>query len=314
MKLNEIEIPFADKNKFSIEIKRSSDSIKLLYLTFESNKIKSVDEFKQLMKNDSLNINNQWITYDFELLMELTEVKKFDDSYIVTIPGNYTIGEFYQIASQHNIFNIYFDIKNIHMIDKIKICYEMNYYSDNIRKELCDKHQERIFQTITPLINHHIDSNHIDTDTHIYNCCPNRIAKGYFILGDLNLIELLKIQLNGQDRLKLNNVQLNMICHKISDKLHYFSFNNKNNYRDMTYESYDGSSNNFRIDTLKFCLKFKKSKYTDSSIKIYELELNIFRYMNGICGIFFPDQTTLINQSVKKIESTDNLEYNWSTR
>ena len=190
MALDIIEIPTNYKkseNTHTFEIKRVADSINLSYLIFDSKEITSINQFKFWMKDGYIDIlfgGAKIIRYDFEILMELKEVAKYKDSYIIFIPWEYTINEHYLIASQWHDTRVNMNIPCANLIDNVKLFCEAIYYESDKRWNLAKQGQEKIIQKITKLINHQWKSDYISQSE--YDLHPDGIVKGFFIKADLS--------------------------------------------------------------------------------------------------------------------------------
>lgn len=77
----------------STVILRQGDAVKLKDIVFKSHSIETIDEFKSMIGKSTfkIRVGGEIIAeYNFSLLMELDEVKKYDDNYVVSIPTDFT--------------------------------------------------------------------------------------------------------------------------------------------------------------------------------------------------------------------------------
>lgn len=109
-------------------------------------------------------------------------------------------------------------------------------------------------------------------------------TKGFFIGGDINSINELKLILNGHDRFVYNDILLTTICTKINDNFLYVPLDINEKYDDCSTTSYSSSLNLSRIDSAIFEIKFS---YIPTKMVIYTLSANIYKMSYGMPYIVF---------------------------
>ncbi len=111
--------------------------------------------------------------------------------------------------------------------------------------------------------------------------------KGIFIECDnpTNIQEI-NLYLNGQERFRLNKFLIKSKCKIISSRMIYFPFSFNENYLDRSAQSFVGSTNYSRIDTVKLEVKFNPNAPTNQ-IKIFGLSANMYRQTSGMGGLAY---------------------------
>jgi hypothetical protein len=106
----------------------------------------------------------------------------------------------------------------------------------------------------------------------------NHLTKGFFIAGDIGLIEELTFSLNGSDRFVYNDILLSTICVKLSDTCLYVPLDINEKFDDCNEKSFLSAVDLSRIDCAVIQIKCKSlpKKFT-----IYALSANWYQfYMN----------------------------------
>ena len=281
------------KKIISVVIPRNSDSCKLLYFIICSKEITSIQALKKVMENCELEITIGGcpvIKYYFDILMELEQVKKYENEYVIMIPSDFTVNEIFLIALQWHDVRININLENIELIDDMQLYCEGKFMEEQKRNCIVNTSQEHMFQEIELLVDHSWSSNKLSETQ--YNFIPAGMVKGYFIQGDLSKIKQLTLKYDNVIRLTYDNIQLGVLCHKISDKLHYLSFTNKNNYKELSLESYIGASCAAKVNVASFILKLSptyKNNDADTidTIKIYSMSFYLMRYIGGMGGSYY---------------------------
>lgn len=273
-----IEIPFDHKSSQTSEaiLLRTSDSVILRHLEFHPTNDMDVNNFKLLMKDCYIEIianGHTFINYNLGLCMELENVRKINNAFIVTIPFSYTIGKLYLIAMQHCPIKIRVSGPNQDQMYNIKM------FSDSIYLDSAPRRS--IFANPQSL--------HIQEFNIIGKCCPYDVqygvakinllphvqAKGYFIEGEISKIEkILLTSNNGQIILVYDKDSDNNMYKMISPMLCFIS-NANVDYKLMEYSE---QFNNSKI-TIKFT---NLENQIISSMTIYVLFQKKMEYVNGV--------------------------------
>ena len=118
-----------------------------------------------------------------------------------------------------------------------------------------------------------------------YRMMFGNIHKGFFIeCENVDEINEIRLQLNGQDRTYYNRFLVRTKCIKINQHLLYFPLNYDKSYTDRTREGFEGSLNLSRIDVSNLSIKLDNLQ---SKICIYGLGSNLLRYNSGMAGLAF---------------------------
>ncbi len=99
-------------------------------------------------------------------------------------------------------------------------------------------------------------------------------------------IREINLYLNGQDRFKMNRFLIKTKCKIISDRMLWFPFNYNAEMLSKHPESFQGSTNFSRIDTVKLEVKFNPETPTNR-IGVFGLGSNVYRQMSGMGGLAF---------------------------
>lgn len=284
---------FPETEHYSVTpIPRHADMCSLQYIIFYSPNFETVDQFKNSIKNGFVELksgNGTIIRYNFGLLMELNPVKTpVYGSYVIVIPSEYTVNDIAIIKMPRN--DVYVDLKipNAHLIDNVRMFLNYTYLDSIERNNLIDNDYEHVVQIIEHSFDH-VPMPNINNAKYLTN--NKGLVKGYFIEGDLSEIEKLVLSYDGYYRLEFEKEQLDVHCHKISNNLHYLPFSFKNNYKDMTYDSYIGAHNhaNLRV-RVDLMLKSSNVETVQSTIKFYVLMLNNLVYKHGHICLQWPSE------------------------
>lgn len=293
--------------KFNIP--KFGHTVKLNSFVFNSLKISTVEDFKDKMQAgylmveiDSQGNNSMAIMQcDFSIMMELAEVIKYDCndhintiySYTVDFPS-YVLDEIIITALQHHSLYITMVIPNAHLIEQTRMFVEYTYHDEQQKQTLTTVAHEKVIQQITLLKTHIWESD--EQTTISSNLDAMAVTKGFFIEGDITKIKQLTIKLVGTLVIEYDNFMLRKFCYKISNNLHYLSYTNKNNYKDMSIDSYIGGINHSSYEvklTLVLNPSYKVGKQpSHSAIRFYSVSLNFLRYMAGMAGIVYYINTT----------------------
>lgn len=139
--------------------------------------------------------------------------------------------------------------------------------------------KEFFFQHIQTLIVDNINNLTVRETIH-----HNHPTKGFFIGGDINSIDELKLILNGHDRFVYNDILLSTVCTKINDNFLYIPLDINEKYDDCSITSYLSSLNLSRIDSAIFEIKFN---YIPTKIVFYTLSANLYKVSYGTPYIMF---------------------------
>ena len=276
--------------RYSVHVQHSADSCKLRHISFYADSQLTTEQFKDLQKNSTFEIligGIRFIKVNLSLLMELTEVKKIGNNFVVTIPHEYTIGEILLISSRNFDTRLNLEL-NCQHITNVKIFAQYTFYDENVRNTLRDNEQKRMCQLIENA-DEHFWTNQAETRTRL-SLNHNGFTKGYFIEGDIDKIKGLQLELNGHDRFEMyDEVAIGLYCDRISDRLLFLPFNNdiRNNYKNMTLESYTGAMDASRIDTIRLKILLNPSEM-ESTLKVYAMTCNFMIYSGGFVRLEDP--------------------------
>lgn len=275
--ITEVKLDYGKTNEFRMcyfkkitkkEIENQICTIKLKYLIFtplttHNNNIKDITDGDFIQVNFE---NNFVFKLYFKMLFELSEFDVRENSYILTIPSDYTIREI-NMTSDVDIYVPLHRTKNF----DIKIGYEEKYTVLPLIA-VQPLNNKKIFQMIELEYEYKWNDMQKSVDTMGFAMnkkIKSEATKGYFFLGNFSKIKKMMITFNGYCKFQFNSTQLNIHCHKITDNLYYFPYANKNNYQDSSLESFVGSAYYNDIDLVRIYLTVDVS--TSDVIHIFSL-------------------------------------------
>lgn len=278
--------PFTNfTKKISVQIlkqEQTDATCELNGIMLYTDQINTIDELHNLMKGGKLEIEiggAKVFMFDFELLMELNNVIKSNNIYIIKIPSEWTTKDILIGCLQFSSLVIKLDLPNANLIDDVKLCTNYCSYDTNSFQTFIHTSHELPISQITELAKHEWINNSATNIT--LNLNAKSFVKGYLIEGDISKINTFCIMLNGRERFKpYDNILLQTLCYKISNNLHYFSYINQNNLKDSSITSYVGALNCSSIDDIRLILQLLPSE-TLQQLKIYSVGFNILKYING---------------------------------
>jgi hypothetical protein len=289
----------------SVIILKHADKLKLKHIMFETIEDMSVEQFKNLQKNSTveLTIGGSSITkFYLNLLMELNEVKKYGNTFVITIPHEYTIDEILLRSLESSDSQLVLET-NGHNILNIRIFGQYIFVDHQEIINLEQNVHEKMFQDIK------LCGNYNGTDQNLQiGLDQHGMTKGYFIEGNISNINGLLLQLNGSDRFERYDVaMLNTYGNRISENLLYLPYNNDSSYRDgyknMTLDSYIGSLNSTRINSTIMRLTMDTNNLgtmgtNGNTIKIYSVSFNFMVYGSGMSRIKYNLKNGTLTNSI----------------
>jgi len=302
-----------NKSYQTVDITRNADTCKLKHIVFNSDIIQSISEFKNLLNEAifELTLDNEIIAkYNFSFLMELNEVKKVGNRFAIKIPHDHTIDEIILIALARAPLKLNLHITNISVISAINLYIDYIYYDREQRVQFDDNVHNILIQDIQECGILNVENNKTHYKLNLHD--NSHRTKGYFIEGDISKIKSFCIRMNGYDRFdEYDQMAMQLYCHHISDNLIYFSYTGQNNYKDMTLDSYTGSPDHSRLDTIVMLFKFDENINIESQFKIYSVSLKYLHYSFkfGRC-VYVPTSGILKGWIIEKKEldeSRDNM-------
>ena len=273
-------------NSYNAMLANNCDKIKLTSIIFDlNNSNMPISEFKDAIQNAVLDIYiGGSIVYKFNLslLIELNSIQAIENSMNILIP-DYFSKEIFLKALYHHQVKVQLSGANTELFNSVKISTEQIFAGNVEANNLIQYAHEQFIPTLeTQTINYENTSQFVPTNLNFDHC-----VKGYFIECDnIDNLTNVKLSLNGHDRYDYDRTMLNIIGHKISNRLMYLPFVNKKNYMDSSRYSYHGSLNHSRIDTTKLITKFNNVA-NPFKLKIHALNFNILRYLGGMGGIAY---------------------------
>lgn len=282
-------------DNYNLQILRCADKCKLKCIMFKSDIIQSIDNFKQQMRNAKFKLlfkTDIIAEYNFSLMMELNEVKKIENDFVITIPNDYTFDKILLTSLDFTDVDVHLDIECKDKITDVKLLVDYIYCDKTEQYNLHDNIQNTLYQEITKCATIDLQPDKIRAPCRLND---NGIGqtKGYFIEGNISKINSFTIRHNGKDRFNhYDKTMIDICCYKITDRLMYFSYNGKNNYKDMNLNSYNGSLNTLKIDLNEMMFNFDQNTEQEY-FNIYSISLKYINYIKGYHVISYSPLSTL---------------------
>ena len=225
--------------------------------------------------------------FPLSLLVKLNQPILCDGKLYINLCFDMLFGELKIIGLQYHDVRLFFSRDNdLSCISRYGIVSKLTYVDSQERRNLAQNSFEDIIQQFSFIdIKADINDERQTTDSYELRLRFSDISKGLFIecenVDNLNNIYL---RFNGSDRFNLNRFLIRTKCKKISQHLLYFPFNDGKEYTERTLQSFEGSINFSRIDLISLTLKFD---IAINSVKIYNLQSNLYRQMGGMGGLAY---------------------------
>jgi hypothetical protein len=272
----------------SLSITRFADIVNLEYLelTFSNSEISNVEDVKHLVLN--MFIGGQLIQqFPLSLLINLNEPIMCDGKMYINLCFDMLFGGIKLIGLQYRDVRVEFKNDNaLSCISSYGIVSKLTYLDIEERRNLAESRFEEVIQQLS-FIDIMTDLNDVTQMSNVYDICLpfTNISKGFFIeCNNVDNLNNINLKFNSQERFNLNRFLVRTKCKKINQNLLYFPFNYDKDYSDRTAESYEGSPNLSRIDSIKLKLDFD---IPINNVKIYSLNSNIYRQMSGMGGLAY---------------------------
>jgi len=260
-----------DFNNDTLVIPRNADLNIPLYLSFEMKDNITLEEFNKLLIDTKVNLkvgNIKLYTIDLEFLSRLNPIKKVNNSFIVTLPFNFLLGNLNLVGLSFNSVTINVTI-NMEYIENISGIFQYIYIDTNERNDYANK---IIYQKILNLKKINDDEVNDVNYVNYVNGNYNLDLKTSNGLGIFICLE--KKTENIQIRIDDKTYNFND-CQIINDNLIYFSFTPLD-YKDKK---------NFLVKTEKIN---NITIFLDkSNAKFYILKTSFINYNSGMLLPFY---------------------------
>ncbi len=289
-----MEIPFSNHSgqKRIATLMRNADNAILRHLEFHPTHDMSIDEFKSLMTDGYIELSAggyKLIKYNFGLCMELENVRKINNAFIIRIPFEYTIGRLHMICIQYSSITITIDVPNHDQIQNVKLFCDYVYLDSEPRRHLASNYQSTYMQNFDVIGK--CSTENINNNVATINLSQHILIKGYFIEGDMSKIKKI-IWKNDNDQIILtydknsNDQQNNQISFKqISPKLHFISQPN------VDYKSMAQSENIENLNMYNGSAVIEFNNIDDihnqpiNHIKFHSISQNTLQYGDGVVNL-----------------------------
>jgi hypothetical protein len=270
-----------------IVIERNADILVPEYLELQFSDLNrdNLQDVKLLILH--MKIGDQIIEqFPLSLLVNLNEPIVCDGKMYINLCFDMLFGQLKLIGLS------YYDVKfefsqenNINCISGYGIVSKITYLDHEERRDVAQNPCEDIIQQIS-FIDVKTDINDSSQLSNIYELrhLPfSNISKGFFIECDnVDNLNNIFLKFNRGVRFDLNRFLIRTKCKKINQSLLYFPFNYDKDFTERTVQSYEGSANLSRIDSIYLKLTFDTAI---NNVKIYSLQSNIYRQMGGMGGL-----------------------------
>lgn len=292
-----------------LKMRRDCDTKCPEYLEIELNPNIDRNTFKNICHKVCLQMEMggaRILTIPLRFMIHLKNYEICDNKFYISIPFQMFCDDIKLICLAYH--EVSFRLTNTeNNFTSCKLISKGIYYDDPIRREMAQtNHQDIIQQLASTEINCLNPRNEF-----IYKMPFDNIHKGFFIeCENVDEINEIRLQLNGQDRTYYNRFLVRTKCIKINQHLLYFPLNYDKSYTDRTREGFEGSLNLSRIDVSKLSIKLDN---VQSKICIYGLGSNMLRYMSGMAGIAYGSSGSHDYEEYNEngVYHTTEQQYNW---
>lgn len=255
---------------------RTSDSIKLLHISFDMSSKMDINTFRQYVKNGSFHVMINELSLSvipIILMIDLYEIKQHGNTFVVKFP-EFIFDELHIVCMFHT--SLSFKINNVDASDITNISFYVKNIncSTEIRKKLMCPHYN-IYQHVTTHSFNKFPNSLDQTYEIIYNNC--NYTKGFFLEDNISNIKSIKIMIGGYEYKYYDNIMMDLYCKKISDGLIYIPFNDEFNYDEISTTSYIGSINTSVIHNINLHVTYYNI-FPDHIAKIHSLTLYHISY------------------------------------
>lgn len=294
----------------SLTISRLADIVNLEYLelNFSNPERNNLDDVKNLVLN--MLIGGQIIQqFPLSLLINLNDPIICDGKMYINLCFDMLFGDLKLIGLQYHEAKVEFkNNDSLSCISRYGIVSKLTYLDTEERRNLAQNQFHEVIQHLS-FIDVMTDLNDASQMSNVYdiNLPFTRISKGFFIeCNNVDNLNNIYLKFNGQDRFNLNRFLVRTKCKKINENLLYFPFNYNKEYLDRNTESYGGAADLSRLYLVNLKLVFDTQI---NNVKIYNLNLNIYRQMNGCGGLahfadLLSDRYDLHNNISNRAEQT----------
>jgi hypothetical protein len=280
-----------------IIIERRADIIipEYLELHFSDPNRFNIQDIKKLVLN--MEIGGQKIQqFPLSLLVNLNEPILCDGKLYINLCFDILFGELKVIGLQWHEVSFYFSRDNdLSCISRYGIVSKLTYLDTEERRNMASNSQQEIIQQIS-YVNVKTDINDPSqtSDSYTIRLPFDNISKGFFIeCENVDNVNNIFLRFNNSDRFNFNRFLIRTKCKKINQNLLYFPFNYGKEFTERSSQSFEGSPNFSRIDSISLTLKFDTAI---NNVKIYSLQSNIYRQMGGMGGLSY--SSSLCNDTV----------------
>ena len=266
-----------------LRMEKSCDTKSPEYLEIELNPNIDRNNFKNVCHKVCLEMEiggQRILNIPLRFMMYLKDYEICDNKFYISIPFQMFCDDIKLICLQSH--EVRFKLTNTeNNFTSCKLISKGIYYDNPIRREMAQNNHEDIIQTLASTeITFSNPKNEFK-----YKIPFDNIHKGFFIeCENVDEINEIKLQLNGNDRTFYNRFLVRTKCVKINQQLLYFPLNYDKSYTDRTSEGYEGSLDLSRIDLSIFNIKLDNLQ---SKISIYGLGSNVLRYSSGMWGLAY---------------------------
>lgn len=274
-----------------LELPRSCDVMKLLYLTFESGSELTMALFREAMKDESMNIQIGAVevqSLPVRMMMELNEVRQIGTSFVITVP-DFLVREFGLVGMRHSPCTVSFPVHNYRsVIRHVYAVAELCYVSEEERREYIESPFTLIYPRVLNYITHKWGASRSTNLTHSVR--PSGLAKGLFIEGNIALMEHMRISIDGREIVDFNETMLGLFCHRISERLHYLSFSNVNDFATLSLDSFASAANFTTATSAELNLSLKptyleRAPFAEETLLIHTLIFDELQVSSGVAGL-----------------------------
>jgi hypothetical protein len=271
-----------NKKMFTCHILRHGDNCQFDYLLFIPSIDLTINDFINGIYNGQMTVTiggSDFGTYCLSLFINLNNIIKNENGFIVKIPPQFTTNKLILIALLYHDVCIIIKNISINFFEEIKIYTTFFHYNKNKRNMLASNPHEILFPNLQTcnLVCSDI-TNNVIIDLHPFGL----LSKGYFLETDVDHLDRIVLQLNNIDFIDYDKMMINLFCKKYGKKLLYIPFNSEETFENIDQNSFIGSINHSHI-VQKISLYFDEiNRY---KVKVHSIYQAIQLHMNGLTGL-----------------------------
>jgi len=258
------------------------------------------DFLNQIDNIQIINSNYSILNVPKCLLQTVSAIKRCGEYLNVNIDMTPFIGEINMIGLNFHCQNVELNLLNTQNIEEVKFIIKYVFFNSN---ERVLRFHTKIQSPYQSIVGAKIEEEEPCQEYSFSIDTPN--TKGYFIYGNINSLQRVKLVLDGIERWNYSREMLNFIGNRINDNLLYLPHNPRADWKNRDPQTYVGAMMNApRNHDIE--LFFQEPQ---PQVELYTLSHNVFITENGLGYCKFNRGLILLNEI--KTNSTQQIQINW---